>query len=153
MGVMSKQKRILLVVDPTISDTRVVRPSVRAVAEREASEVYVLAPLLITRVEWVTNEDDPDAIADAEERLASTLQQLYDREIEAEGTVGDDASVVTAIGDALAEFPADEIVIAVHTDYDRHWRERHLAERIRAHHSQPLTELLVDADGAASVRV
>jgi hypothetical protein len=150
---MSTEKRILLVVDPTISDGRVVRPSVRAVTERAPSEVHVLAPLLITRVEWVTNADDPEAVADAEERLSSTLQQLYDRGIQAEGAVGDDASVVTAIGDALAEFPADEIVIAVHTDYDRHWRERDIAERIRAHYSQPLTELLVDSHGAASVRV
>ena len=150
---MSKRKRILLVVDPAISDARVVRPSVRAVAEREASEVYVLAPLLITRVEWVTNEDDPDAVADAEERLASDASAAIRPRDRGRGTVGDDASIVTAVGDALAEFPADEIVIAVHTDYDRHWRERNLAERIRAHHSLPLTELLVDADGAASVRV
>ena len=153
MNGLSKHKRILLVVDPTISDARVVRPSVRAVAEREASEVYVLAPFFTTRVNWTTNEDDPDAIADAEQRLAGTLQQLYDRGIEAEGTVGDDAAVLTAIGDALAEFSADEIVIAVHTDYDRHWRERDLVGKIRSHLSQPVTELLVDADGAASVRV
>jgi hypothetical protein len=148
---MSKHKRILLVVDRTISDARVVRPSVRAVVERHADEVYVIAPVFTTRLAWATN-DDADAIADAEERLAATLQQLYDRDVEADGTVGGDDAVMTSIGDALAEFPADEIIIAIHADHDRHWRERKLADKIRKRHSQPLTELLVKADGGASVR-
>jgi len=148
---IGKHKRILLVVDPTISDTRVVRPSVRAIVERHPAEVYVIAPIFTTHLHWATN-DDADAIANAEQRLATTLQQLYDRDIEADGTIGGDDDVLTAIGDALAQFPADEIIIAVHADHDRHWRERNLADKIRAHHAQPLTELLVEADGVASVR-
>jgi quercetin dioxygenase-like cupin family protein len=149
--VVSEHKRVLLVVDPTISDARVVRPSVRAVVERHPGEVYVIAPIFTTRLAWATN-DDAAAIADAEQRLATTLQQLYDRDVEADGTVGGDVDVLTAIADALARFPADEIIIAVHADHDRHWRERDLADKIRSHHSQPLTELLVEANGTASVR-
>ena len=144
---MSEQKRILLVVDRTFSDARVVRPSVRAVVERHAEEVYVVAPIFTTRVAWVTN-DDADAIADAEQRLADTLQQLYDRDVEADGTVGGDDDVLTAIADALAQFPADEIIIAVHADHERTWRERGLADKIRGRHSQPVTELLVETDGS-----
>ena len=152
MNAASKHKRILLVVDPTFGDARVVRPSVRAVVERHGDEVYVVAPIFTTRLAWVTN-DDSDAIADAEQRLAATLQQLYDRDVEADGTVGDDASILTAIGDALAEFPADEIIVAVHADHDRHWRERSLAAKIRSRHSEPLIELVTEADGTASVRI
>jgi hypothetical protein len=148
---MSENKRVLIVVDPTIADARVVRPAVSAVVERRPAEVYVVAPILATRVSWVTN-DDADAIADAEQRLASTLQQLYDEDVEASGAVGGDEAILTVIGDALAEFPADEIIIAVHVDQDQHWRERNIADKIRSRHSQPLTELLVDADGVASVR-
>ena len=148
---MSTHKRILLVVDPTISDARVVRPSVRAVAERHPHEVYVIAPILTTRLDWAMN-DDADAIADAQQRLAATLHQLYDRDVDAHGIVGEDDAVLTTIADALVRFPADEIIIAVHADHDRHWRERDLADKIRSRHSQPLTELLVEADGVASVR-
>jgi hypothetical protein len=147
----STHKRILLVVDPTISDERVVRPSVRAVAERHPHQVYVIAPIFTTRLDWAMN-DDADAIADARERLAATLHQLYERGVDAHGTVGEDDAVLTTIADALVRFPADEIIIAVHADHDRHWRERDLADKIRSRHSQPLTELLVEADGVASVR-
>ena len=82
--VVSEHKRILLVVDPTISDARVVRPSVRAVVKRQPGEVYVIAPIFTTRLAWATN-DDAAAIADAELRLATVLQQLYDRDVEADG--------------------------------------------------------------------
>jgi hypothetical protein len=126
-------------------------PPVRAVVERHADEVYVIAPIFTARLAWVTN-DDSDAIADAEQRLAATLQQLYDRDVEADGTIGDDDAILTAIGDALAEFPADEIILAVHAGHDRHWRERNLAAKIRSSHSQPLIELVTEADGTASIR-
>ncbi len=149
---MSKHKRILVVVDRTISDPRVIRPVVRAVVERDTDEVYVIAPILTKRLDWVTN-DDADAAADAEQRLAGTLQQFHDRDIEAHGTVGGDDAILTTIDDALTQFPADEIIIAVHADHDRHWRERNVADKIRSSHAQPLTELLVEADGTASVRL
>jgi hypothetical protein len=148
---MSENKRVLVVVDPTIGDARVVRPAVSAVVERRPAEVYVVAPLLESRISWVTN-DDAEAIADAEQRLASTLRQLYERDVDASGTVGGDEEILTVIGDALAEFAADEIIIAVHVDHEQHWRERNVAAQIRERHSQPLTELLVDHDGAVSVR-
>lgn len=151
VNALSEQKRILLVVDRTVSDARVVSASVRAVVERHADEVYVVAPIFTTRLAWVTN-DDRAAIADAEQRLTATLRQLYDLDVEADGTVGGDDTVLLAIGDALAQFPADEIIIAIHADHDWHWRERNLVDKIRSSHSQTLTELLVEADGAASVR-
>lgn len=149
---MSQRKRILVVVDRTISDARVVRPVVRAVVERDTDEVYVITPILTTRLAWATN-DDADAIADAEQRLTATLQQFYDRDVEAHGTVGGDDAILTTIDDVLAQFPADEIIIAVHADHDQHWRERNVADKIRSSHAQPLTELIVEADGTASVRL
>ena len=144
---VSENRRILLVVDRTFSDARVVRPSVRALVERRAAHVYVVAPIFTTRLHWVTN-DDGSATADAEQRLTQTLQQLYDRDIPAGGAVSGDLDILTAINDALAQFPADEIIIAVNADHERTWRESNLAEKIRSHCALPLTELLCQADGS-----
>lgn len=41
--------------------------------------------------------DDAAAIADADERLAATLHQLYDRHADTHGTVGEDDAVLTRI--------------------------------------------------------
>lgn len=89
--------------------------------------------------------DDAGAIADAEQHLAATLHQLYDRQVDAHGTVGQDDTILTTIADALVGFAADEIVIAVHADHDRNWRARKVAAKIRSRHAQPLTELVVEA--------
>lgn len=149
---MARARRILLVVDPAISDARVVRPWVRAIADRRPEEVYVIAPILTTRLAWAMN-DDAGAIGEAEERLAEVLQQLYDRQVDAHGTVGEDDPILTSIGDALTGFAADEIIIAVHVDRERHWRERKLADKIRSRHGLPLVELRVGADGVATIHI
>jgi hypothetical protein len=143
---MSNRRSILLVVDPTASDSRAVSPLVQAVLARNAREVYVVAPVFTTRMAWLTN-DDSEALANAEQRLSATLRELYDGHVEASGSVGGDDSIMTAIADALGQFPADEIIIAVHADNEQHWRERSIAAKIRSRHAQPLTELVVESDG------
>jgi quercetin dioxygenase-like cupin family protein len=144
-------KRILVVVDRTISDARVVRPVVRAILERDVHDVYVVAPILTTRLDWITN-DDGDATTDAAGRLTSVLRQLYDHDIDAAGAVGGDEAILTTISDALSGYPADEIIIAIHADHHQHWRERKVADKVRRRHTQPLTEMLVEGDGTATIR-
>jgi predicted phosphoribosyltransferase len=143
---MMSDKRVLLIVDRTISDTRSVPASARALIEREATEVYVIAPVLTSRLEWVSG-DDSTAVDDAEQRLRTTLEQLYAVDVVAAGTTGGDDAILTSIGDALVAFTADEIVIAVNVAHEQHWRERHLADAIRARYALPLTELVVDTAG------
>ena len=149
MKAASDPKRVLVVVDRAIVDVASVPASV-ARAERQADEVYVIAPILTNRTVWLTN-DDGAAIDDAETRLAAVLKRMQDQGIKADGAVSDE-SPLTAIDGALVKFPADEIIITVHSDDDRHWRERGLVDRICSRHPQPLTEVVVEADGAASIR-
>jgi len=149
MKAASDPKRVLVVVDRAIVDVASVAASV-ARAERQADEVYVIAPILTNRTVWLTY-DDGAAIDDAETRLAAVLKRMQDQGIKADGAVSDE-SPLTAIDDALVKFPTDEIIITVHSDDDRHWRERGLVDRICSRHPQPLTEVVVEADGAASIR-
>jgi hypothetical protein len=72
--------------------------------------LLVVAPALNSRLRrWASDEDR--ARRRAAERLSAHLEQLERRGLHAEGRVGD-ADPLLAIADALATFPADEIVIA-----------------------------------------
>ncbi len=148
-GDVSAPKRLLVVVDRAIADPASLPASV-LLAERQADEVYVVAPVLTSWLEYVT-DDDGRATADAEHRLALVLRRMRATQgVAASGRVGDE-SPIASIDDALANFAADEIVI-VRSDDQRHWHERHLAEKARRRYSQPLTEVVVHADGSASIR-
>jgi nucleotide-binding universal stress UspA family protein len=74
------------------------------------ADVLVVAPALNAWLRrWMSDEDD--ARRRAEERAAALVQDLERRGIHADSRVGD-ADPVQAIADALATFPADEIMIA-----------------------------------------
>jgi hypothetical protein len=107
------------------------RPNVLVVAldvvplEAPNANVLVVAPALNSRLRrWVSDEDQ--ARRRAAERLRAYLDQLEERGVHAVGRVGD-ADPLLAIADALAMFPADEILIAA----DAVPLAEHLAQRAR----------------------
>jgi hypothetical protein len=134
------KKRILVVVDPAVAEAT----AVRAMVEADTAEIFVITPILPTRLAWLTN-DDADATAGAQERLDGALAEAAGEGVAATGTTGSDDDLLTAIGDALAQFPADEITIATRPDEERHWRIEDLAVKVRERHPQPVRELVVTA--------
>src|SRR5262245_34209325 len=74
------------------------------------AEVLVVAPALNSWLRHWLSDEDP-ARRRAEERLAAVVRQLQRTVVHVEGRVGD-ADPLQAIADALATFPADEIVIS-----------------------------------------
>ena len=79
------------------------------------TDVVVVAPALNSRLRrWVSDEDA--ARRRAEERLGALVDRLRPITGHVEGRVGD-ADPLLAIGDALATFPADEIVVAAGAEY------------------------------------
>ena len=74
------------------------------------------------------------------QRLELALADLRDRGVRARGDVGD-ANPILAIADALADFPATEIVIATDSPGRRHWLERGLIAKARARFDIPITQL------------
>ena len=63
----------------------------------------------------------------------------------ARGAVGD-SNPVQAIEDALAEFPADEIVISTHPPERSNWLEKKTVERARERFDLPITHVVVDLE-------
>ena len=91
------------------------------------AEVRVVAPVLPSPSRYVA-VDEHDAREAAEVRLRAVVAGLRDAGLAATGRVGTDEPV-QALGDALAEFPAAEVLIV--TSSERSWLERGLFERAR----------------------
>jgi GABA permease len=133
--------RILVIANRTCPCPTLVDEIARriAAAEREG-EVLIIAPALNSRIRhWVSDVDM--AIAQAHRRVGLALAALRERDISARGEVGD-ANPLLAIADALAAFPATEIVIVTHPPGQSNWLERRLIERAAARFGLPITHLV-----------
>jgi GABA permease len=102
--------------------------------------VLVVAPALNSRLRhWVSDVDG--AVAQARDRVGFAIAGLRERGIAARGEVGD-SDPLLAIADALAAFPASEIVIATHPEGQSNWLERGLIEKATARFDLPITHLV-----------
>src|SRR3954453_23704449 len=84
----------------------------------EAEEVYVVAPVLTTWMQWLTDESD-SAVVSADERLRTVFAHMRAGGLQPHGEVGAENQVI-AIADALARFDADLIVLRLHTPGSEH---------------------------------
>lgn len=104
------------------------------------TEVYVVAPALGSRTARWTGDDR--AYAEATRHLDTTLHALRELHVRADGRIGSH-DPLQAADDGLREFPADEIVFAVHPDAEANWLERDVLESARARYPIPITALTV----------
>jgi len=102
--------------------------------------VLVVAPALNSRVRhWVSDSDG--AVRAARERVASAVEELHRRGINARGEVGD-AEPLHAIEDALVNFDAEQILLSTHPPGRSHWLEKGLVEQAQERFEQPVTHLV-----------
>jgi hypothetical protein len=105
---MSARNVLLVALDPVSEEE--IRD---AIASRQAADdvtVHVVAPAAnIGPLQWLMGDED-EARAEAEE-LADQAAEAVEPEVPTETEVGDRDPLV-AVEDALADFPADEIVLA-----------------------------------------
>jgi len=140
----SPRRRVLVVANETV-DAAVLHDTIVAIAD--ATEVLVVAPALNTRLRHWTSDEDGARRA-AEERLGRCLSGLADAGAAADGWVGD-ADPLQAIADALAVFPADELLVATHPESRSNWLARDLVARACARFSLPVVHLVVEDAGVA----
>jgi len=122
----AERSRLLVLADTTCPALEI-RDSIAAALAGPNPEVLVLAPVLASPLHYLAN-DETKARADAEARLVAVVDGLHAVGIDARGRIGDD-DPVQALGDALAEFPAVEVLVV--TSSDTHWLEDDLFERAR----------------------
>jgi hypothetical protein len=109
------------------------------------AEVLVVAPALNTKTRFFLADPDP-AIDRAEQVQEETVERLSEEGVDAapSGTPGD-ADPLQALEDALATYPADEIVLFTHPGGDRNWQEEGLVDEAKERFgSTPVRHVVVE---------
>jgi hypothetical protein len=103
---------------------------VKALIEN-ASELLVMTPMLVSRLQWLASDTDR-ARYEADERLSTVLGHIETLVPEAgvHGRIGDDTPL-TAFADAIQEFSPDHILIALRSSDHSGWQERGLLDQIK----------------------
>src|SRR3954451_10663383 len=134
-------QHLLVVANETVEGNALVE-TVRDIALAGNAEVLVVAPALNSRLRhWMSDSDG--AHHAAELRLARCLGRLREAGVSATGHVGD-ADPVLAMEDAMADFPADEIVIGTHPEARSNWLALDLVGRTCAYFCLPVYHVVVD---------
>jgi hypothetical protein len=107
------------------------------------AEVMVVAPALDSRTHFWTSDSD-EAIARAEEVQQETVERLSEDDVDAVGATGE-SDPLLALQDALATFPADEVVIFTRPEGHRNWAEGDLLEQARDQLAVPVRHMEVEA--------
>ncbi|MFL5842381.1 MAG: hypothetical protein ACJ77Z_18190 [Thermoleophilaceae bacterium] len=132
--------RILVIANETIEGDAL-HDLIAAHAAGRDSDVIVVAPALNSRLRhWLSDEDG--ARRDADARLARSMDRLADAGITSYGWVGD-ADPLVAIDDALAIFPADEMIISTHPERRSNWLAHDVVRRARERFGLPTAHVVV----------
>ena len=110
--------------------------------EADEAEVMVVAPALDSRKRFWTSDND-DAIARAEAVQEETVERLAEEGVDAVGDTGE-TDPLLALQDALATFPAEEILIVTHPEGEQNWAEADLVEEAEDRFDMPVRQMQVD---------
>ena len=122
------ERRLLVIADPLCSET-ILCDEIQARLQG-AVAVHVVVPVRVSRLHYVT-DDESEERRDAEESLLISIRLLQQRGVPASGSVGGDDPLEAMI-DALAFFPATQVLLAVPPERDSYWLERGLLAKERA---------------------
>jgi hypothetical protein len=135
--------RALVIVDAACEPADLAAALAAQGADRRTA-AFVVAPALGSRTARWTG--DEHAYQEATTRLDATLEALATLNVEASGHVGSH-DPLQAAEDGLREFPADEIIFAVHSAQESNWLERGVVEDARARYPLPVRSLVVARSG------
>jgi hypothetical protein len=134
--------RLLVIANETVGGRALLEEIGRKTGGRRA-EVMVVAPALVSsRIKHGLGDVD-EAVEQASERLQRSVEGIRSLGVDVRGEVGD-SDPNLAIRDALALFPADEVIIATHPSERSTWLEKDVVDRARSEIEQPITHVVVD---------
>jgi hypothetical protein len=133
--------KLLVLTSEPISATQL-RDAVGSGVDPENAEVMVVAPALQESPLKFWFSDADDAIARAELVRRTTVERLGSSGVAAAGDTGE-SDPLDAVGDALATFPADRIVLFTHPEPEERYREDVDVEELRERFGLPVDRATV----------
>ena len=135
-------KKILALVSEAVS-ADALRSAVGDDEARDA-EVLVVAPALNTRTRFILADPDP-AIERAEQVQEETVERLNEEGVDAAaGAAAGEGDPLLALQDALATYPADEIVLFTHSGGEQNWLEDGLVDQAKERFRVPVRHVVID---------
>jgi hypothetical protein len=131
--------RILVVANETVAGAELRE---ELLSDDTDAEIRVVCPILPSRVHLIASDIDHE-LAEARERLQTTLAWAQEQGIEMTGHVSSETPFV-AIVDELRTYPADELIVSTHPPAKSRWLESRLIERLRAECEIPVRHVVVD---------
>lgn len=123
--------------------------------EREigTAEAWLVAPAFArNRIEHLVSDID-EQVDEADAALRASERELSAAGVTVAGRGTGDADPLLAIEDVLNGFPAERIVLVVHTEQESRWAESDLFEKAVERFELPIRELRIGEDGDGGVRV
>jgi hypothetical protein len=144
---MAEPHTILVVANETLGG-RALIDAVKARAEEahsrnEPFKVCVVCPQNQPKSGYVIYDESVRSAA--ENRLQTTLAQLREIGIEAEGEVSD-PDPFAATTDGIDHYGADEVIVSTHPETRSGWLRKHLVDRVKEETGLPVEHVVVDLD-------
>jgi hypothetical protein len=102
------------------------------------AEVMIVSPARVASPLDLAAGDVDSEIEEARQRLQASIEALREKGIQTRGDVGE-AEPDLAMRDALATFPADEVIIVAPPQDEATWLEKDLLDRVRRELTIPIT--------------
>ena len=135
-------KHLLVVANETVGGTALI-DAVRKRGETGDVKVTVICPQNDPKGGWVIYDDAARSAAD--NRLQTTLAQLREIGVEADGEIMD-PDPYAATMDAIHAFNPDEVIISTHPETRSGWMRKDLVSRVEDDSGLPVEHVVVDLD-------
>jgi hypothetical protein len=132
--------RVLVVADGVCTPDGL-RAAIDEHAAGQPAEAFVVAPALGSRLDrWTGDQQGYD---DAAQHLDGTLRALEQIGVPAQGRIGS-KDPIQAADDGLREFPAHQLVLAIHSADSQRWLEQDAAAAADERYDGPVSLITVD---------
>jgi hypothetical protein len=140
-------QRVLVVANQTANSPALIT-ELRVRAKRGPVDFHLVVPALNSRLRhWLSDTDD--AVLAARRRSEDALAVLESYGLAISVEIGDSVPL-DAIGDALSQFDADEIVISTLPPNRSHWLEHDLVELARSRFDLPVRHVIASDEAGAT---